>query len=109
MKPHGTVNKYHGRPQKLFQGGSVNTLPILFRFLTMQWKWMFTKRFTPSTPQRKCPMLRQQSQKCASLAAIARYIAIISILLSKTRQRHFETRAANVWELTQKSELNLND
>jgi len=31
------------------------------------------------------------------------------ILLSKTCQSHFETKAANVWEFTQKSELNLND
>jgi len=30
-----------------------------------------------TTPQRKCPMLQQRSQKCASLAAIARCIAII--------------------------------
>jgi len=31
------------------------------------------------------------------------------ILLSKTCQRYFETRAANDWELTKKPELNLND
>jgi len=31
------------------------------------------------------------------------------ILRSKTRHCYLETRAANVWELTQKSELNLND
>jgi len=31
--------------------------------LTMQCKLTFTKLFTLSTPQRKCPMLRKQSQK----------------------------------------------
>jgi len=31
------------------------------------------------------------------------------ILFSKNRQRHFETRAANVWELTHKSKLSLSD
>ena len=35
---------------------------ILFRFLTMQCKWIFTKHFTLSTLQRKCPKLRQQSK-----------------------------------------------
>jgi len=34
-------------------------------------------RFYTTKPQRKCPMLRQQSQICASLSAIARYIMII--------------------------------
>jgi len=29
----------------------------------MQCTWTFTKRFILSIPQRKCPMLRQQSQK----------------------------------------------
>jgi len=53
----------HGRPQKFFQGGGhVHILFILFRFLTMQCKQMFTKRFTLSTPQRKCSMLRQRLQ-----------------------------------------------
>ena len=33
--------------------------------------------FYTAKPQRKCPMLRQQSQKCACLARIARYITII--------------------------------
>jgi len=42
--------------------------------LTMQCKWTFTKRFILSRLRRKCPMLRQQSRKNASLAAIARYI-----------------------------------
>jgi len=38
---------------------------------------MFTKRFAVSTPQRKGPMSRQQSQKCASSAAIVRYFTIL--------------------------------
>jgi len=33
--------------------------------------------FYKPTPQRKSPMLRKQSQKCALFAAIARYIVII--------------------------------
>jgi len=41
----------HGRQQKFLQGwGNVEILLILFRLLTMQCKWMFTKRFTLSTP-----------------------------------------------------------
>jgi len=48
---------------EIFPGGNVDILPIIFRFLTMQYKWMSIKRFTLSTPQRKCPMLRQQSHK----------------------------------------------
>jgi len=56
----GTV---HGRPQKFFQGGGkVDILLILFRLLTMQRTWTFTKRFILSTPQRKCPRLQQQFQ-----------------------------------------------
>ena len=53
-------------------------LLVLFRLLTMQCKWTFTKCFTLSIAQTKCPLLRQQSQKCASLTAIARYIKVIS-------------------------------
>jgi len=34
-----------------------------FRLQKMQCKWMFTKKSTLSTPQRKCRMLWQQSQK----------------------------------------------
>jgi len=33
----------HGRLQKFFQEVNVNILLILFRFLTMQCKWMFRK------------------------------------------------------------------
>ena len=40
----------HERPQKFFQGEYVDILLILFRLLTMQCKWTFTKRFTLSTP-----------------------------------------------------------
>jgi len=43
--------------------GKAEILPILFRLLTMECKWTFTKRFNISTPQSKCPILRQQSQK----------------------------------------------
>jgi len=61
----------------IFSGGAINILLILFRLLTMKYKSKFKKCFTISTPQRKCPMLRQQSQKCASLPAIANYISVI--------------------------------
>ena len=38
---------HHGYPQNFFhRGGNVNILLILFKLLTMQCKWMFTKRFT---------------------------------------------------------------
>ena len=54
-----------------FPGGKHQQFAHLF-----QCEWRSTKRFLISTPQRKCPMLWQESQKCASLAAIARYIGI---------------------------------
>jgi len=59
-----------GVPQKFFQaGGKVEILlrPILFGLLTMQRKWMYTKRFTLFTPQRKRLKLRQQLQTGFSL------------------------------------------
>jgi len=37
-------------------GGNVIILLIFFRLLMLQCKWTFTKRFTASTPQRKCTM-----------------------------------------------------
>jgi len=40
------------------RGGNVDILLIVFKLLTMQCKWTFTKRFTLSTPQRKRPILR---------------------------------------------------
>jgi len=67
----------HGRPQKIFQEGNVDILLIFVRLLTIQCKWTCTKCFYLSTLQRKCPVLRQESQKCASLTAWARYITII--------------------------------
>ena len=45
------------------RGDNVGILLILFRLLTIQCRWMFTKCFTLSTQQRKCHMLRQESQK----------------------------------------------
>jgi len=51
----------HGRPQNFFpRGGKIDILLILFRFLTMQRKRTYTKRFNLNTPQRKCSMLRQK-------------------------------------------------
>jgi len=54
----------HGRLKKFSRESNVDIWLIFFRLLTMQCKWTFTKRFILSTPQRKCRMLRQQSQKC---------------------------------------------
>jgi len=54
-----------GVRRNFFQGGAKSTFRlglILFRLLTMQCKWTYTKRLTLSTSQRKCPMLRQQLQ-----------------------------------------------
>ena len=48
---------------RYFPGDNVDILLILFRLLTMQCIWTFTKRFTLFTPQRKCSIFRQQSQK----------------------------------------------
>ena len=46
----------HTRPPKFFQrGGGSRQFAYLFRLLTMQCKWTFTKRFSLSTPQRKWP------------------------------------------------------
>ena len=62
LRSNGSVYA-HGHPQNFFQGGSnVEILLILFRFLTMQRKLTYTKRFTLSTPQRNCPVLRQRLQ-----------------------------------------------
>jgi len=57
---------------EIFLGGwdEVDISFIIFRLLTMQCKWTFTKRFILSKSQRKCPMLPHQSQKCALLAAM---------------------------------------
>jgi len=54
--------------------------------LTMQCKWTLTKRFILSTLQRKYPVLRYQSQKNASLAAITRYISITTIYTVRNLQ-----------------------
>ena len=55
-------------PAEIFpRGGKVDLLLTLFRLLTMQRKWTHTKRFTLSTQQRKCPLLRQQLHTVFSL------------------------------------------
>ena len=66
-----------GRLQTCYQEWNVDILLILSKLLRMQCKWTFTKRFTHSIAQEKYPVAGQQSQKCASLAVIARYIKII--------------------------------
>ena len=73
------------------RGDNVDLLLILFRLLTMQCKCTFTKHFTLSTPK-KCHMLRPQSQKCASLAAIAKYIMIYDNLQNNLSP-DFQSRA----------------
>jgi len=68
-----------GSPQKFFQGGKRRHIfHILFRLLTVQWKWALIKRFTISTPHRKLPMIWQQSQNMRFFGSrlIARCIAI---------------------------------
>ena len=67
---------WHGRPQKFLQGANVEILLIILKMLTMQCKLTFTKRFALFYTT-KCTTLRQHLEKCASLAAIARYITII--------------------------------
>ena len=59
----------HGRPQKLSWVGTLDILLILSMLLTMQCKCTFTQRFALSTPQRKCLLLRQQSQKSRFVGA----------------------------------------
>jgi len=42
-------------PAVFFQGGNVDIFLILFRLLTMQCKWTFTKRFTPTSQKEIAP------------------------------------------------------
>ena len=60
----------------IFPGGNVDILLILFRLLTMQCKRTFTKRFTLSSQKEIVPFYSNSNKNFASLAAIARYIAI---------------------------------
>jgi len=59
---------------EIFPGGAKLTFCLSF---TGCWRciinWMFTKCFTLATPQRECPVLRQQSQNCSSLVAMLFY------------------------------------
>ena len=54
--------EYMDMRRKFSRGDNVGILLILFRLLTIQCRWMFTKCFTHSTQQRKIHMLRQESQ-----------------------------------------------
>jgi len=112
---------------EIFPGGETSTL---FRLPSMQCKWMFTKRLHFLHHKENAQCYGNSHKKCASLAAIARYVTIISTigylqifktgsfhrriamffnptinydfsLPSKTCQRHLETRAANVSDLVQ--------
>jgi len=60
-------------------GGPEYLRPLEGTLLTIQCKWTLANRFILSTLRRKCPMLRWQSQKNASLAAMARYISITTV------------------------------
>jgi len=66
-------DKAHGLPwasAEMFPGwGNLNILLILFMLLTMQCKCTFIKRFILSSPKRKYPMLRLQSQKSRFVGA----------------------------------------
>ena len=58
-------------PSEFFPGGGkVDILLILFRLLSMQCTWTFTKRFTLSKPLRKCPIFGNSPKICVSLAAM---------------------------------------
>ena len=86
----------HERPHKFFQeGGQRRYFAYRFQVADDAVQTEFTKRFALSKRQRKCPMLRQQSQKCASLAAIARYITIIytigKLLMGSSFQKSIAT------------------
>jgi len=71
------LDPFHWRPQKFFQGGdNVDILLILFRFMTMQLKRMFAKRFTHSTQKEIAPFDGNNHKKCTSVTAIARHFEI---------------------------------
>jgi len=60
-----------------------------FRFLTMQCKCMFTKRFALSYPQRKCSMWRQQSK----MRFVGRNSQVYCHSLHNSLPADFESRA----------------
>jgi len=57
-------------------------LLILFRLLAMQRKHTYTKRFNLSTPQRKCPMLRQQLHRYSVFPLRQFYSKLMFVLVS---------------------------
>jgi len=59
-----------------FSRGATSIFCLYFRFLAMQCKWTFTKRFTLSSQKEIVPFYSSSHKKFASLAAKARYIAI---------------------------------
>ena len=64
-----------GYTQKIFQGCNVDIALILFRLLSLQYN--SCSQYTVTFLHHKRCVLRQQSQKCASLAIVARCITII--------------------------------
>ena len=63
-------------------GGPEYLRPLEGTLLTMQCKWTFTKRFILSTRN-------NNHKKNASLAAIARYISITTLLSADVQRREF--------------------
>ena len=94
---------------------NVESLLILCRSLTMQCKSTFTKRFTLSTSENKCPILRQQS-KNAFVGSSSHQPGILRTFKLK-HHAGFKNWADELWKhaaantallsvVTQKSELN---
>jgi len=65
-----------GVGRNLFRGGQRQRFAYTFQVADDTMQIDVYKTLYPSTTQRKCPVLRHESQKCASLAAIARHIMI---------------------------------
>jgi len=55
----------HGRPQNFSHGRQRQHFAYSFQVAEDAMQLDVQKRFTFSAPQIKCPVLRQQSQKCA--------------------------------------------
>jgi len=69
-------NKDMGVRRNFYRGSKIDILLILFRLLTMQCKWTFTKRFTLRTPQ-IMRFFRQQSQKRLFIGRSASFLLIL--------------------------------
>jgi len=82
-----------GVRRNISKGGNVDILLIPCRFLTMQSKWVL-KNAIPFLLHKENDPCYGNSQKCASLAEIVRYIAIIHTIayLQIFKAGHFFTK-----------------